>query len=213
MEYIEMALAKGRLVDTTLELFSEIGLTFPTYSKRSRKLFFTNDEWQVRMILVKSSDVPTYVERGAVDIGVVGKDVLLETEAHVYELVDLGFGACKMAVASKDEAYQRKPKPIVATKYPHIAQTYFRDKGQPIETIYLQGSVELAPLVGLSDCIVDIVETGATLKENGLHVTEEIASLSARLVVNRASFKTKFQRLNGLIDKIQTVIDQREGRQ
>ena len=185
MEYVELALAKGRLVDSTLELFAEIGLVFPGYSKRSRKVVFTNDEWRVRLVLVKSADVPTYVERGAVDMGIVGKDMLLESGALVYELVDLGFGSCKMVVASKNEAYRRKVKPVVATKYPAIAQTYFREQGRPIETITLHGSVELAPLIGLSDCIVDIVETGTTLRENGLHVTEEIADLSARLVVNR----------------------------
>lgn len=210
MDYVEVAVAKGRLVGSTLELFAEIGLVFPDYSPDSRKLFFTNEERQVRMVLVKSADVPTYVERGAVDMGIVGKDQLLESGAEVYELVDLGFGTCKMVVASPSTAYRRKPKPVVATKYPKIAQAYFRDKDQPIETITLHGSVELAPLAGLSDCIVDIVETGTTLKENGLYITEEIAALSARLVVNRASFKTKFHRLSGLVDQIQAVIDGRE---
>lgn len=210
MEYIDMAVAKGRLVESTLELFAQMGLTFPTYSKDSRKLFFINEEWQVRMVLVKSADVPTYVERGAVDLGIVGKDMLLESGAQIYELVDLGFGVCKMVVASKDTAYQRKPKPIVATKYPKIAQAYFREKDRPIETITLHGSVELAPLAGLSDCIVDIVETGTTLRENGLCITEEIASLSARLVVNRASFKTKYHRLSSLINRIQAEVDRRE---
>lgn len=209
MDCIDIALAKGRLEDQALELFAELGLTFPDYSKDSRRLIFTNAEHKVRLVLVKSADVPIYVERGAADIGIVGKDMLLESGAQVYELVDLGFGLCKIVVAGKTDAYQRKPKPVVATKYPRIAQAYFREKGQPIETITLHGSVELAPLVGLADCIVDIVETGTTLKEHGLQLMEVITTLSAQLIANRASFKTKCARLYGLIDQIQGVVDGR----
>lgn len=209
MNYVTIALGKGRLVEETLSILEEAGIVFPDFSKKSRKLIFENKRQQLRMVLVKASDVPTYVERGAADLGVVGKDTLLESQAKVYEVVDLGFGICKFAVAGLNASYRNKAKPIIATKYPNVAKAYFQEKGQSIETIKLNGSVELAPLIGLSDCIVDIVETGKTLKENGLQVYEEISYVSARLIANRASFKTKFTQIGELINSIQEVVDQR----
>lgn len=209
MSYVNIALGKGRLAEQTLSVLKQAGIVFSDYSSKSRKLIFVNEELKLQMFLVKTSDVPTYVERGAADIGVVGKDTLLEVRPKVYEMVDLGFGVCKFAVASLDAGYQSKSKPVVATKYPNVAKTYFQEKGQSIETIMLNGSVELAPLVGLSDCIVDIVQTGKTLKENGLQVFEEISFVSARLIINRASFKTKFKQIRPLVNSIQEVINGR----
>ena len=158
---------------------------------------------------MKSSDVATYVERGAADLGVIGKDQLIESGANVYEMVDLGFGRCRFAVAGLPETNLNKKKLIVATKYPKVTNEHFAKKGQPIETVYLNGSVELAPLVGLSDCIVDIVETGRTLKDNGLVVLEEISEITARLIVNKASIKTKNSRINELILNIESAVSRK----
>lgn len=164
------------------------------------------------MILVKATDVATYVENGAADIGVAGKDTLLESEADVYEVIDLGFGKCRFAVAGKEDTdLNGMIKPRIASKYPKVTTDYFEQKGKQIETIKLNGSVELAPLVGLSDAIVDIVETGGTLKENGLVVLEDMVQSSARLICNKASFKTKGESIQPFIENVQDMIKQSEG--
>lgn len=212
MASINIALAKGRLVDETIRLFRKLNINFPDYHPGSRKLIFKNDERDLAIVLVKASDVPTYVEKGAADIGVVGKDTLLESRANVYEMVDLGYGACRFAVAGQPSTLLNKKKIVVATKYPTVAKQYFYETDRSIEMIKLNGSVELAPLVGLSDCIVDIVETGKTLKENGLVILEDIMSISARLIVNKASYKTNFNPINDFVETIQSAVrDERVG--
>ncbi len=213
MEYVNIALAKGRLADQTFQLLDKIGITFEDYYPKSRKLIFENHEQKIRMVFVKASDVPIYVEQGAADIGVVGKDTLLEAEANVYEIMDLGFGRCKFAVAAlqtDSDILNVNKKIKVATKYPNVAKIHFSKKGKPIEIIKLNGSVELAPIMGLADVIVDIVETGKTLKENGLVVVEDICSVSARLVVNKVSFKTKTAMIEKIIEGVETYLEQGE---
>jgi ATP phosphoribosyltransferase len=207
MEYITFALAKGRLALQTLGFLEKIGITCEEMKdKDSRKLIFTNEELKLRFFLAKATDVPTYVEYGAADIGVVGKDTILEEDRNIYEVLDLGVGKCRMCVAGPASA-----KPLlnsgqiirVATKYPRIAKDYFRNKKhQTVEIIKLNGSIELAPIVGLSEVIVDIVETGTTLRENGLEVLEEILPLSARMVVNRVSMKMEHERITEIIDRL-----------
>lgn len=206
MRYLTVALAKGRLAELAMDIFSQIGMDCSEMKdKKTRKLIFTNDEKKMKFILVKASDVPTYVEYGAADIGIVGKDTLLEESRNLYEMVDLGFGKCRMCVCGPKELKGKLDSMTnltVASKYPHIASKYFQeDKGLTIELIKLNGSVELAPLVGLSDVIVDIVETGATLKENGLDVLEEIVELSARFVVNKVSMKMEKDRIMEIVEQ------------
>ncbi|MCI8284938.1 MAG: ATP phosphoribosyltransferase regulatory subunit [Firmicutes bacterium] len=191
-DVLSIALGKGRLADTTVKQLEAIGITFPDYSKESRKLIFEDSTGKIRIVFVKAVDVGIYVEKGACDVGVIGKDTLLESGSDVFELLDLEYGKCIFAVASrKGFKYNPKKKLRVATKYPRVAKDYFAGMGRSIEIIKINGSVELAPLIGLSDVIVDIVETGKTLKENGLEVVEEITDISARFIVNRASLKTK----------------------
>ena len=204
MEYLTFALAKGRLADQTLELFEKIGITMAEMKdKKTRKLIFSNEELKIKMFLSKASDVPTYVEYGAADIGVVGRDTILEEGRHLYEVMDLGFGKCRMCVcgpASAKELLKHQELIRVASKYPNIAKDYFYNKKhQTVEIIKLNGSIELAPIVGLSEVIVDIVETGSTLKENGLKVLEEVCPLSARMVVNQVSMKMENERISELI--------------
>ena len=191
MRYLTVALAKGRLAELAMDIFSEIGMDCSEMKEKTRKLIFTDEKNKMKFILVKASDVPTYVEYGAADIGIVGKDTLLEESRNLYEMVDLGFGKCTMCVCGPAELKGKidsMPNLRVASKYPKIAKKYFNDeKGQTIELIKLNGSVELAPLVGLSDVIVDIVETGSTLRANGLDVLAEIVQLSARFIVNKVS--------------------------
>lgn len=206
-EYITVALAKGRLAELSIDIFQRMGYDCAEVkSKTTRKLIFTDEKNKTKFILVKASDVPTYVEYGAADIGIVGKDTLLESNKNLYEVLDLGFGACKMAVAGPPSARESlKGSNImrVASKYPNIAREYFHKvKGQTVEIIKLNGSVELGPLVGLSDVIVDIVESGKTLQENGLEVLEDICRLSARLVVNRVSMKLQKDRILEIMDKM-----------
>ena len=194
MRYLTFALGKGRLANQTLELFEKIGITCEEMKdKNSRKLIFTNEELKLRFFLAKGPDVPTYVEYGAADIGVVGKDTILEEGRKVHEVLDLGYGKCKMCVCGyKDAAplLQHHELIRVATKYPNIAKDYFWEKKhQTVEIIKLNGSIELAPIVGLSEVIVDIVETGSTLRENGLEVLEEVCPLSARMIVNPDVYK------------------------
>ena len=210
MRYLTFALAKGRLAEQTLELLEKIGMPCEEMKEKSRKLIFVNEELKLKIFLAKTSDVPTYVEHGAADIGVVGKDTILEEKRNVYEMLDLKTGKCKMAVAGPKEMKEKLEKSHalrVATKYPNIATDYFyHKKQQTVEIIKLNGSVELAPIVGLSDVIVDIVESGATLKENGLEVLEEICPLSARIIVNRVSMKMEHERIINVIDRIRNVL-------
>lgn len=202
--YLTFALTKGRLAKKTLELLEEIGITCEEMKdKDSRKLIFVNEEHKLKIFLAKGPDVPTYVEYGAADIGVVGSDIILEENRRVYEVLDLGFGRCRMCVCGPVEAkelLQNHERIRVATKYPNIAQNYFHNvKHQTVDFIKLNGSVELGPLVSLSDVIVDIVETGSTLRENGLEVLEEICPLSARMIVNQVSMQMETKRIRELI--------------
>lgn len=202
--YLTFALGKGRLANKTLELLEQMGITCEEMKdKSSRKLIFVNEELKLKFFLAKGSDVPTYVEYGAADIGVVGKDTILEENKRVYEVLDLGFGKCRMCVCGPESArelLQHHEMIRVASKYPNIAKDYFYNKKhQTVDIIKLNGSVELGPIVGLSDVIVDIVETGSTLKENGLVVLEEICPLSARMIVNQVSMQMESDRIKHLI--------------
>lgn len=204
MRYLTVALAKGRLAQKAMELFQQIGITCDEMKdKSSRKLIFVNEDLGVRFFLAKANDVPTYVEYGAADIGVVGKDTILEEGRKLYEVIDLGMGKCRMCVCGPESAREKlKHHELirVATKYPNIAKDYFYNKKhQTVEIIKLNGSIELAPIVGLSEVIVDIVETGSTLRENGLEVLEEVCPLSARMVVNPVSMKMENERITKLI--------------
>ncbi|MCI9372989.1 MAG: ATP phosphoribosyltransferase [Lachnospiraceae bacterium] len=202
--YLTFALAKGRLANKTMELLEEIGITCEEMKdKSSRKLIFVNEERKLKFFLAKGPDVPTYVEYGAADIGVVGKDTIMEENRHVYEVLDLGYGKCRMCICgpeSAGELLKHHEMIRVASKYPNIAKDYFYNKKhQTVDIIKLNGSVELGPIVGLSDVIVDIVETGSTLKENGLGVLEEICPLSARMIVNQVSMQMEPERIKKLI--------------
>lgn len=211
MRYLTFALTKGRLAEKTMDMLESIGITCREMrDKSSRKLIFVNEELKLKFFLAKGPDVPTYVEYGAADIGVVGKDTILEEGRKIYEVMDLGFGACRMCVCGPEEArkYLSGNQLIrVATKYPVIAKDYFYDKRhQTVEIIKLNGSIELAPIVGLSEVIVDIVETGSTLKENGLKVLEEVCPLSARMVVNQVSMKMENERIGKIIHDLRAVL-------
>lgn len=213
MRYLTVALAKGRLADQTMKLFEKIGITCEEMKdKTSRKLIFSNEDMKIRFFLAKASDVPTYVEYGAADIGVVGKDTILEEGRKLFEVVDLGYGKCRMCVCgpeSAGELLKHHQLIRVATKYPNIAKDYFYNKKhQTVEIIKLNGSIELAPIVGLSEVIVDIVETGSTLRENGLTVLEEVCPLSARVVVNQVSMKRENQRITALISSLKQMIQE-----
>lgn len=209
--YLTFALGKGRLANKTLELLEQLGITCTEMKdKDSRKLIFVNEELKLRFFLAKGPDVPTYVEYGAADIGVVGEDTILEEQRRVFEVLDLGFGKCRMCVcgpSSAKELLKTHEMIRVATKYPIIAKDYFyNQKHQTVDIIKLNGSVELGPIVGLSDVIVDIVETGSTLKENGLEVLEEICPLSARIIVNQVSMQMETERIKKLINDLRGVI-------
>lgn len=209
--YLTFALGKGRLANQTMDLLEQIGITCTEMKDpRTRKLIFVNEELKFRFFLAKGPDVPTYVEYGAADIGVVGKDTILEEKRNIYEVLDLGFGKCKMCICGPESArelLQHHEQIRVATKYPRIAKDYFYNrKHQTVELIKLNGSVELAPIVGLSEVICDIVETGTTLKENGLTVLEEVCPISARVVVNQVSMKMENERITRLIRDLKTVL-------
>ena len=211
MRYLTFALAKGRLAKKTLTYLEKIGIEMEEMKDPdTRKLIFVNEDLKIKMFLSKASDVPTYVEYGAADIGVVGKDTILEERRKLYEVMDLGFGKCKMCVCGPESArelLQHQQLIRVASKYPNIAKDYFNNiKHQTVEVIKLHGSVELAPIVGLSEVIVDIVETGTTLKENGLTVLEEICPLSARVVVNQVSMKMENERITGILNALKKVM-------
>lgn len=211
MRYLTIALPKGRLAYKTLDLLEEVGIVFEEMKDHStRKLIFTNEEKKLKVFLSKAADVPTFVEYGAADIGVAGKDTILEEGRKLYEVIDLGLGKCRMSVAGPKEASEllkQGERIRVATKYPNIAKDYFYNKkDQTVEIIKLNGSLELAPLVGLSEVIVDIVETGTTLKENGLVVLEDIVDISARMVVNQVSMKMEHERISQFIDIVRELV-------
>ncbi len=211
LRYLTFALGKGRLAKNTMELLEKIGITCDEMKdKDSRKLIFVNEELKLKFFLAKGPDVPTYVEYGAADIGVVGKDTLLEENRRVHEVLDLGYGKCRMCVCGPvkaKELLQHHEMIRVTSKYPNIAKDYFYNKKhQTVDIIKLNGSVELGPIVGLSDVIVDIVETGSTLKENGLEVLEEICPLSARMIVNQVSMKMETERIKVLIDELKKIV-------
>jgi ATP phosphoribosyltransferase len=213
MRYLTIALSKGRLTDMSVELFEEIGIDCTELKSSSRKLILSDEKNKIKFFLAKPSDVPTYVEYGAADIGIVGKDTLLEEGRHLYEVLNLGFAACRMVVAGPAELLGKLDQLTnkrVATKYPRIAREYFEHKRkESIEVIKLNGSIELAPLVGLSEVIVDLVESGRTLKENGLVVLDTIADISARMVVNRVSMKMESERINSIIEKLRIELEKR----
>ena len=208
MRYLTFALTKGRLANKTMDVLEKAGITCEEIrDKDTRKLIFVNEELKMKFFLAKGPDVPTYVEYGAADIGIVGKDTLLEEGRKLYEVMDLGFGKCRMCVCGPESA--REVLIRVATKYPNIAKDYFYNKKhQTVDIIKLNGSIELAPIVGLSEVIVDIVETGSTLRENGLKVLEEVCPLSARMVVNQVSMKMENERIRKLIHDLRKVLQE-----
>lgn len=213
MRYLTFALGKGRLANEAMNRLEKIGISCEEMKdKGSRKLIFVNEELKLKFFLSKGPDVPTYVEYGAADIGVVGRDTILEEGRNIYEVLDLGFGKCRMCVCGPESAkdlLMHHEQIRVATKYPKIARTYFDNKKhQTAEIIKLNGSIELAPIVGLSDVIVDIVETGSTLRENGLSVLEEVCQLSARMVVNPVSMKMEQQRIAKIIEALRALPDE-----
>ncbi|NBJ70019.1 MULTISPECIES: ATP phosphoribosyltransferase [Clostridia] len=209
MAEFTIAVAKGRTADHSIRLLNSMGVTFEQLTPFSRKLVFYSSDETIRLIFVKAMDVPTYVEKGAADLGIVGKDNILESQADIYEVLDLKIGTCKFAVAGKPgqqlDAFQSL---TIATKYPTVTRNYFSRKGKPIEIVKLNGSVELAPLIGLADVIVDIVETGNTLKENGLVVLEQVESISTRLIVNKASFALKSLAIQSFINTFKQSLEE-----
>lgn len=212
-EYLTIALSKGRLAEQAIELLEASGYDCSAAKEKSRKLILTDEKAGLRFIMAKPADVPTYIDYGAADIGVVGKDTLLEEGRGLYEVIDLGFGACKMCVcgpASLKGKLDRIPNKRVASKYPNITRSYFEGtKRESVEIIKLNGSVELAPLIGLAEVIVDIVESGQTLRENGLDVLEVISDISARVVVNRVSMKMKAARILPMLDALRETLASR----
>ena len=208
MRPIRIALTKGRLENSTVALFEKIGYNCEQLKNKGRKLILEIPEANLEVVLAKAADVITYVEHGVCDMGVVGKDTIMEYGGSFFEVADLGFGKCRFALAVKKGSnfYEGYSVKTVATKYPGVARSFFAEKGMDVEIIKIEGSVELAPLLGLSDGIVDIVETGVTLKENGLEVAENLISLSARLIVNSASLKLRKKELGGIISAIQNAV-------
>lgn len=212
LKKVKIALTKGRLEKEAIEIFKTININTRKLEDKGRKLILNceNEEYNIDFFLVKAKDVETYVEYGAADMGIVGKDTLMEANKEFYEVLDLNVGKCKFALAALpsfklDQGYNRKK---IATKYPNIAREYFRKKGMDVELIKIEGSVELGPIVGLADAIVDIVETGNTLRENGLVVVEDICEISARMIVNKASMKTKKDEIIKIIKNVSEVIKQ-----
>lgn len=205
---IRIALTKGRLEKKTLALLRKSGYDVSELLMESRKLIFTLPNTNIELVLAKAADVITYVEHGVCDMGVVGKDTIMEKGGSFYEILDLGFGKCRFALATKKglDFYSGFKTKRIATKYPEVTKAFFSKKHMDIETIKIEGSVELAPLLGLADAIVDIVETGSTLKENGLEVIEDVAQISARMIVNLASMKMKKQQIQALIGQLERVM-------
>ena len=209
---ITIALAKGRLAEKAMEILQQCGIECDEMFRDTRKLIFFDKARKVRFIMVKPADVPTYVDHGVADMGIVGKDTLMEANLPLYEMADLKFGKCRLCIAGYPAGRDKSLTSSVlrvATKYPEIAKSYYASKGISIECIKLSGSVELGPILGLSDVILDIVESGRTLVENGLVITEEVAEVSARLAVNRASLKIKAKALMPLIKRIRQVVEER----
>lgn len=205
---INVALPKGRLGETAYETLAAAGYDCPSILEKNRKLTFENLEKGVRYFWVKPSDVSIYVERGAADVGIAGRDILLEYRPDVYELLDLGMGRCRMCVAGPEDFYDDPNKTLrVATKFPHIAGEYYESRSRDIDVIRLNGSIELAPILGLSDVIVDIVETGTTLRENDLKVLTEFMPISARFIANRASYQFKHQEIEALLGRLKEVTE------
>ena len=208
---LNIALPKGRLGEKVYAMFEKAGFPCPSIKEENRKLIFENEELGVRYFWVKPSDVAIYVERGAADIGVAGKDILLEYEPDVYEMLDLDMGKCRMAVAAKASFRDDTRKPLrVATKFSNIAAGYYRAKGRDIDIIHLNGSIEIAPILGLSDVIVDIVETGTTLRENNLQVFETIVPISARLIANKSSYKFKGAQIDTIVKSMGDQVEERK---
>ncbi|MBQ9685128.1 MAG: ATP phosphoribosyltransferase [Oscillospiraceae bacterium] len=207
---LNIALPKGRLGEKVYARFEAAGFACPAIHEENRKLFFENEALGLRYFWVKPSDVAIYVERGAADIGAVGKDILLEYEPEIYELLDLNMGKCRMCVAAKKDFYDDRRKTLrVATKFSHIAQGYYNSLGRDIDIIPLNGSIELAPILGLSDVIVDIVETGTTLRENDLAVKEEIVPISTRLIANKSSFEFKKAQIEAVVRGLAQQVEAR----
>lgn len=207
---IRMALTKGRLEKKTLALLKKSGYDIKELENPTRKLIFTLPDSNLELVLAKAADVITYVEHGVCDMGVVGKDTIMEKGGSFYEMVNLGFGKCKFALATKKgfDFYGANRNKVIATKYPEVTKAFFsKKKHMDVQTIKIEGSVELAPLLGLADAIVDIVETGTTLKENGLEVIEEVADISARVIVNLASAKIKKQRVQQIIRQLESALE------
>lgn len=211
MQYLTIALPKGKLFYLAKDLFAKVGFVADNLEEKSRKLVITNEELKLKFIIAKTADVPTYVEHGAADIGVIGKDVLMEAQKDVYELLDLGFGRCHLVMAVPKDKKRAKLTDYthtrVATKFPNVAKQFFTSKGMQMEYIKMNGSIELGPIVGLSESIVDIVETGTTLRENNLEEIAFIAEASARLIANRASFKLKFDRISKLVKALEMELE------
>ncbi|MBQ5746558.1 MAG: ATP phosphoribosyltransferase [Clostridia bacterium] len=204
---INVALPKGRLGEKVLAMFENAGYECPSIHENNRKLIFENEEKGIRYFWVKPSDVSIYVERGAADIGVAGKDILLEYSPEIYELLDLNIGKCRMAVAAKKDFYDDNEKTLkVATKFVNIAKNFYASRCRDIDIIKLNGSIEIAPILGLSDVIVDIVETGTTLRENDLEVVETVVPISARLISNKASFKFKTEEIEKIVDSMKAQV-------
>lgn len=208
MKPLRIALTKGRLEKSTIALFESIGYDCSQVINKGRRLILPIGNGEIEVVLAKAADVITYVEHGVCDLGVVGKDTILEQGRIFYELLDLGFGRCRFALAAPKgkDFYHGYAEKTIATKYPNVTKNFFEKKGMDVRIIKIEGSVELAPLVGLSDGIVDIVETGSTLKENGLEVIEDVVPVSARLIANIASLKLRKQEIEGLVDKIKEEI-------
>ena len=208
---LNIALPKGRLGETVYDLFERAGFECPSIREKNRKLIFENEKTGVRYFWVKPSDVPIYVERGAADLGVAGKDIILEYAPDVYELLDLKLGKCRMAVAAKKDFHDDGTKTLrVATKFPNIASDYYEGIGREIELIKLNGSIELAPILGLSDVIVDIVETGTTLRENDLEVKANILPISARLIANKSSFRFLSDEIGTVAKKMKELVTEND---
>lgn len=214
MEYLTIALPKGKLFTPSAEILAKIGYTAEGLSEKSRKLVITNEVKKIKFIITKTADLPTYVEYGAADIGIIGKDVLLEESKDVYELLDLKYGACHMMMAVPEASLKEKLSDYahmrVATKFPRIAEQFFTGKGIQMEYIKLNGSIELGPIVGLAEIIVDIVETGRTLKENNLVEIARIADATARFIANRVSFKMKFDRISQMVEDLRAIVESGE---
>ena len=205
---ITIALPKGRLGDQVYEMLASVGYDCKSIYEDNRKLTFENEETGVRYLLVKPSDVAIYVEHHAADVGIVGKDILLESRPDVYELMDLGLGKCRMCVASRADYEEDQNRPLrVATKFVNIAKAYYDSQGRDIDIIKLNGSIELAPILGLSDVIVDIVETGSTIRENNLKIITEFLPISARFIANRSSFEFKNEAITGMLNKLRGMVN------